>query len=45
MAGGRPIGHQSHIADPTEHDALQGQWRRDELIRMDERFRDRVERA
>jgi len=42
---GRPIGHHSTIADPTEHDALQGQWGRDQLIRMNEKFRDRVTRA
>ena len=38
---GRPIGHQSTIPDPTEHDALQGQWG----LRMVEKFRDRVTRA
>jgi hypothetical protein len=42
---GRPIGHQSTIAEPTDYDAVEGQWARDQLIRMDEQFRDRVERA
>jgi hypothetical protein len=37
--------HDSATGEPTAADGLQGEWTRERLIRMDEKFRERLARA
>jgi hypothetical protein len=41
----RRIRHLSTIGDPEPGDEQAGEWSRDHLLRMDEKFRRRLERA
>jgi hypothetical protein len=41
----RRIRHLSTIGDPKPGDEQAGEWSRDHLLRMDEKFRRRLERA
>jgi hypothetical protein len=40
-----PLRHKSHVDEPTAADGQDGEWPRKRLVEMDQKFRERVERA